>query len=137
MLGGAGRWVASGGGTAAIRREVWRRDGRCCTFEDPSGRRCCERAGIETRERRRTDVRFRRFVAFRLRSGFVGKVVNLNKFRKRKAKVDREKKAETNRRLHGRTKLERQRDELQKEQLTRGLLGKKLEKGPADTDGDV
>jgi hypothetical protein len=66
----------------------------------------------------------------------VGKVVNLNKFRKRKAKVDREKKAETNRRLHGRTKLERQRDELQKERLTRGLHGKKLEKG-SDTEGDV
>jgi hypothetical protein len=32
---------------AAIRREVWRRDGGCCTFEDASGRRCRERAGLE------------------------------------------------------------------------------------------
>ena len=58
----------------------------------------------------------------------MGSVVNLNKFRKRKAKVERLKQAETNRRLHGRTKLERQRDELQKAELTRGLEGKKLEK---------
>ena len=36
-------------------------------------------------------------------------VVNLNKFRKRKAKAEREKRAETNRRLHGRTQAERQR----------------------------
>ena len=69
--------------------------------------------------------------------GFVGKVVNLNKFRKRKAKIEREKKADTNRRLHGRTKLERQRDELQKEQLKRGLHGKKLQQGPEGTEGDV
>lgn len=75
--------------------------------------------------------------ASRLRLGFVGNVVNLNKFRKRKAKVERGKKAETNRRLHGRTKLERQRDALQKEQLARGLHGKKLQRDPADTEGDV
>ena len=62
----------------------------------------------------------------------MGNVVKLNKFRKRQAKVEREKKAETNRRLHGRTKLERQRDELQKEQLTRGLHGKKLQKQPEE-----
>jgi hypothetical protein len=47
----------------------------------------------------------------------MGKVVNLNKFRKRKAKLEREKRAEVNRRLHGRTKAERARDELQKRQL--------------------
>jgi Tfp pilus assembly protein PilO len=66
----------------------------------------------------------------------VGNLVNLNKFRKRKAKVEHEKKAEINRRLHGRTKLERQRDELQKARLTRGLHGKKLQKGPEDTERD-
>ena len=32
---------------AEIRRAVWRRDAGCCTFEDSSGRRCCERAGLE------------------------------------------------------------------------------------------
>ena len=67
----------------------------------------------------------------------MGNVVNLNKFRKRKAKVEREKKAETNRRLHGRTKLERQRDALQKEQLTRDLHGKKLQTDPDDRDSNV
>ena len=53
-------------------------------------------------------------------------VVNLNKFRKRKAKAEREKRAETNRRLHGRTQAERQRDELQKKQLEAKLAGKLL-----------
>jgi 5-methylcytosine-specific restriction endonuclease McrA len=32
---------------AAIRRAVWRRDAGRCTFTDSSGRRCCERAGLE------------------------------------------------------------------------------------------
>lgn len=66
----------------------------------------------------------------------VGNVINLNKFRKRKVKVERQKEAETNRRLHGRTKLERQRDELQKAQLERGLHGKKLQ-DREDTEGDA
>lgn len=57
----------------------------------------------------------------------MGKVVNLNKFRKRKAKEQREKQAEVNRRLHGRTKAERERDELQKRQLEKALEGKRLE----------
>lgn len=55
-------------------------------------------------------------------------VVNLNKFRKRKAKVERAKRADTNRRLHGRTKAERASDELQKSLLTRKLDGARLEK---------
>ena len=57
----------------------------------------------------------------------VGKVINLNRFRKQKAKLDQKKQAEVNRRLHGRTKGERAREELQKKQLTRGLEGAKLE----------
>jgi 5-methylcytosine-specific restriction endonuclease McrA len=32
---------------AATRRVVWARDGGCCTFSDASGRRCCERSGLE------------------------------------------------------------------------------------------
>lgn len=47
----------------------------------------------------------------------MSKVVNLNKFRKQKAKETRVKQAETNRRWHGRTKAERARDALQKKQL--------------------
>jgi hypothetical protein len=56
----------------------------------------------------------------------MGNVVNLNRFRKRKAKAEREKQADVNRRLHGRTKAERERDALQKQALTRSLDGKKL-----------
>ena len=57
----------------------------------------------------------------------VGNVVNLNRFRKRKAKADRRKQAEVNRRLHGRTKAEVAREELQKKRLTRAVEGAKLE----------
>ena len=44
-------------------------------------------------------------------------VVNLNKFKKQKAKVARVKQAETNRRLHGRTNAERELEALQKKRL--------------------
>lgn len=57
----------------------------------------------------------------------MGDVVNLNKFRKRKAKAERAKQADVNRRLHGRTKAERAREELQKQQLTRKVDGARLE----------
>ena len=32
---------------ADVRRTVWKRDEARCTFEDASGRRCSERAGLE------------------------------------------------------------------------------------------
>ena len=57
----------------------------------------------------------------------MGKLVNLNKFRKRKAKVEKERQAETNRRLHGRTKAERARDLLQKRKLETQVDGARLE----------
>ncbi|HEY6724803.1 MAG TPA: DUF4169 family protein [Polyangiaceae bacterium] len=66
--------------------------------------------------------------------GAMGNVVNLNKFRKRKAKAERSKRAEVNRRLHGRTKAERARDELQKRQLQRQVDGARLERPPGDGD---
>jgi uncharacterized protein DUF4169 len=70
----------------------------------------------------------------------MGDVVNLNKFRKRKAKVQRAQRAEVNRRLHGRTKAERARDELQKQQLTRHVDGARLEgtdeEGPPSPEGE-
>jgi hypothetical protein len=59
-------------------------------------------------------------------------VVNLNKFRKAKAKAEKEKRAETNRRLHGRTKAERQREFLQKKQLETQVDGARLESSPSD-----
>jgi uncharacterized protein (DUF4415 family) len=59
-------------------------------------------------------------------------VINLNKFRKRKAKLEQEKNAETNRRLHGRSKAERAREELQKKQLTVRVDQAFLEKSKED-----
>jgi hypothetical protein len=66
----------------------------------------------------------------------VGKVINLEKFRKRKAKAEREKQAATNRRLHGRTKAERARDELQKKRLTHAVEGARLVPPPEGTADD-
>jgi hypothetical protein len=59
-------------------------------------------------------------------------VVNLNKFRKAKAKAEKEKRAETNRRLHGRTKAERQRELLQKKQLETKVDGARIDPVPGD-----
>jgi hypothetical protein len=61
-------------------------------------------------------------------------VVNLNKFKKRKAKAERVKQAETNRRLHGRNKSERARDALQKKQLETSVEGARLESTPDSDD---
>jgi len=57
----------------------------------------------------------------------MGKLVNLNKFRKRKARVEKERQAETNRRLHGRTKAERAQELLQKRKLETQVDGARLE----------
>jgi hypothetical protein len=57
----------------------------------------------------------------------MGKVVNLNKFRKAKAKAEASKLADTNRRLHGRTKAERARDALEKARLAARLDGAHIE----------
>jgi hypothetical protein len=59
-------------------------------------------------------------------------VVNLNKFRKAKAKAEKEKQAETNKRLHGRNKAERQRELLQKKQLETQVDGARLDPSPSD-----
>jgi hypothetical protein len=60
----------------------------------------------------------------------MAKIVNLNKFRKQKAKVEREKRAETNRRLHGRTKAERLLELKQKQLLEGKVDGAKLSEPP-------
>ena len=57
----------------------------------------------------------------------MGKLVNLNKFRKQKAKLEKERKAETNRRLHGRTKAERARELFQKRKLETQVDGARLD----------
>lgn len=61
-------------------------------------------------------------------------VVNLNKFRKQKAKLESEKRAETNRRVHGRTKAERARDELEKKRLAAKVDGARLDHHAGDAD---
>lgn len=53
----------------------------------------------------------------------MGNVVNLNRFRKKKAREEKARRAETNRRLHGRTKAERSQDAVDKKQLEDKLNG--------------
>ena len=62
-------------------------------------------------------------------------VVNLNKFRKRKAKAEQQKRAEANVRLHGRTKAERTLEAKQKELLERRVDGARLSE-PTDDDDE-
>jgi len=59
-------------------------------------------------------------------------IVNLRQARKAKARVDREKEAEANRRLHGMTKAERE-----KAADTRGRLERHVEGHRRETDGDT
>jgi hypothetical protein len=64
----------------------------------------------------------------------MGKVVNLNKFRKQKAKAEASKRADTNRRLHGRTGVERADEALRKQLLEAKVDGARLESAPSATD---
>lgn len=66
----------------------------------------------------------------------MGKVISLNKFRKQKAKAEASKRADTNRRLHGRTGAERTRESLQKRQLDAKLDGAHLDSAPDDSDDE-
>ena len=65
----------------------------------------------------------------------VGDVVNLNKFRKQKAKAEAAKRAETNRLKHGRTRAERELVERKKHLLDAKLDQSRLEKSET-TDSD-
>ncbi len=60
----------------------------------------------------------------------MSKVVNLNKFRKQKAKQARVQQADTNRRLHGRTSAERAHEALQKKKLATSVDHARLECAP-------
>ncbi len=53
----------------------------------------------------------------------MGDVVNLGRFRKKKAREEKKRQAETNRRLHGRTNAERAREAAQKKRLEDKLDG--------------
>jgi Domain of unknown function (DUF4169) len=61
-------------------------------------------------------------------------VVNLNRFRKNKAKVEKAKRAETNKRLHGRTKAERLLELKQKQLLDGKVDGARLSTPPPADD---
>jgi len=62
------------------------------------------------------------------------RVINLNRYRKAKAKQQAEVTADRNRRLHGRTAAERRRDEQAKHRLEAAVDGAKLdpERPPED-----
>jgi hypothetical protein len=53
----------------------------------------------------------------------MGDVINLNRFRKKKAREEKQKSAATNRQLHGRTKAERQIEAADKARLEQKLNG--------------
>jgi hypothetical protein len=55
------------------------------------------------------------------------KIVNLNKFRKQKQKAEAVKRADTNRRLHGRTRADRERERVEKKKLESVVDGAHLE----------
>jgi hypothetical protein len=67
----------------------------------------------------------------------MGNVVNLNRFRKQKAKAEQAKRAETNKRLHGRTKAERLLELKQKQLLDGKVDGARLSTPPSDADADA
>jgi hypothetical protein len=56
----------------------------------------------------------------------MGDVVNLNRFRKAKAKDEQARQAEQNRQIHGRGKAEKTRTVSEHERADRDLDGKKL-----------
>ncbi len=54
-------------------------------------------------------------------------VINLNRFRKKKARAEKVKKADINRIRHGRTQAEKDRELAEREKAARALEGKRLE----------
>lgn len=56
----------------------------------------------------------------------MGDVVNLNRFRKARAKAEKERQAGENRILHGRPKSEKQQTDAERERGDHDLDGKKL-----------
>lgn len=53
----------------------------------------------------------------------MSEVINLNRYRKRRAREEKERQAETNRRLHGRTKAERRKEAADRQRLEKQLAG--------------
>jgi hypothetical protein len=65
----------------------------------------------------------------------MGTLVNLNKYRKQKSKIDAGKTAATNIRLHGRTTVERTREEAEKQRVDATLDGARLDGDSGEGDG--
>lgn len=63
-------------------------------------------------------------------------IVNLRQVRKQKARADKERAAERNRALHGRTKAEKERDRLSADQTIRFIDGHRRERPDGKTPGD-
>lgn len=57
----------------------------------------------------------------------MSEIINLRQQRKAKARLEKEKGAAENRRIHGRTKAEKQQQKLETERVSRFLDGHKLE----------
>ncbi len=64
----------------------------------------------------------------------MAKVVNLNRYRKERARDDRRKKAEANRIEHGRTKEERRNARLERERAQADLASKRLDGRDGESD---
>lgn len=60
-------------------------------------------------------------------------IVNLNRFRKKKAREDKAKQADINRIRHGRTQAEKDREHIEKERTARAIDGKKLEQASPES----
>lgn len=58
----------------------------------------------------------------------MSEIINLRQKRKDKARVEKDKQAEQNRRLHGRTKAEKQKQKLETDRAERHLSGHEREK---------
>lgn len=63
-------------------------------------------------------------------------VVNLNRFRKKKARAEKAKQADINRIRHGRTQAEKDRERLERERAARLIDGKRLEPEPSEGAGE-
>ncbi|MDH4988798.1 DUF4169 family protein [Aminobacter anthyllidis] len=61
-------------------------------------------------------------------------IVNLRQFKKQKARTERETLADSNRVLHGRTKAEKQRDQLTAERADKFVDGHRRERDPEKSD---
>lgn len=67
----------------------------------------------------------------------MAEIVNLRSVRKQKARAEKERKAEANRALHGRTRAERLSEAANRAREDASHDGRKLERPPDPSDGDA